>query len=122
MSGWIDISQVLTEKIPVWPGDSPFTYRLTWSKEETGSVNVGQVVMSTHTGTHIDAPFHFDSDGRRVIDLDTDLYIGNARGIHLHRPRASTSQELSGKDSRGLCGLVFRGDAWTEWSACVSSM
>ncbi len=122
MSGWIDISQVLTEKIPVWPGDSPFTYRLTWSKEETGSVNVGQVVMSTHTGTHIDAPFHFDSDGRRVIDLDTDLYIGNARVIHLHRPRAITSQELSGKDLTGLTRLLIRTDAWTERSAFPSSI
>ena len=34
-----------------------------------------------HTGTHIDAPFHFDNDGKKVLDLDIDLYIGRARVI-----------------------------------------
>ncbi len=86
MGDWIDISQVLNDKIPVWPGDTPFEYKVSWGMEESGSVNVGQVTMSTHTGTHIDAPFHFESDGKKVIDLDFNLYIGPALVIHVAKP------------------------------------
>lgn len=39
----IDISRKLNAHTPTWPGDRPFSYDLTWSKEETGSVNVGQI-------------------------------------------------------------------------------
>ncbi|MFZ3589482.1 arylformamidase [Bacillus sp. DJP31] len=75
---WIDISQTLHSKTAVWPGDTPFTFSLNWSKQETGSVNVGKIEMSTHTGTHIDAPFHFDNEGKKVLDLDLTRYIGRA--------------------------------------------
>lgn len=117
MTGWIDISQRLEEGVPVWPGDTPFSYRLTWSKEESGSVNVGQITMSTHTGTHIDAPFHFDEEGKRVIDLDLDLYIGRARVIHLPDPKQIGIEELQSENLEGVTRLLIRTETWTDRSA-----
>ena len=78
---WIDISQLLHNGIAEFPGDTPFSYEVAFSKEETGSANIGKLTSSTHIGTHIDAPFHFDNNGKRVIDLPIDLYIGRARVI-----------------------------------------
>lgn len=78
---WIDISQPLNNDIATWPGDTPFSYEVSWSKEDSGSVNVGKLTMSIHTGTHIDAPFHFDNDGKKVLDLDIHVYVGAARVI-----------------------------------------
>ena len=75
---WIDITQPLSNDIAEWPGDTPFNYELTFTKEQTGSVNIGQVTMSVHTGTHIDAPFHYDNEGKQVQDLDLSLYMGPA--------------------------------------------
>ena len=60
---WIDISQPLTNEMAVWPGDTPFSFQLSFTKEQTGSVNIGQITTSVHSGTHIDAPFHFDHEG-----------------------------------------------------------
>lgn len=117
MTGWIDISQRLEEGVPVWPGDTPFSYRLTWSKEESGSVNVGQITMSTHTGTHIDAPFHFDEEGKRVIDLDLDLYIGRARVIHLPDPKQIGIGELQSENLEGVTRLLIRTETWIDRSA-----
>lgn len=117
MTGWIDISQRLEEGVPVWPGDTPFSYRLTWSKEESGSVNVGQITMSTHTGTHIDAPFHFDEEGKQVIDLDLDLYIGRARVIHLPDPKQIGIEELQSENLEGVTRLLIRTETWTDRSA-----
>ena len=78
---WIDISQPLQNDIAEWPGDTPFSYEVAFAKANTGSVNIGKITTSTHMGTHIDAPFHFDNDGLKVLDLPIDLYIGRARVI-----------------------------------------
>ncbi len=114
MGSWIDISQILNDKIPVWPGDTPFHYEVSWGMEESGSVNVGQVTMSTHTGTHIDAPFHFDNDGKKVIELDFNLYIGPALVILLQKPDRIGLEELEGVELNGARRLLIRTDAWKD--------
>lgn len=114
MGSWIDISQILNDKIPVWPGDTPFHYEVSWGMEESGSVNVGQVTMSTHTGTHIDAPFHFANDGKKVIELDFNLYIGPALVIHLQKPDRIGLEELEGVELNGARRLLIRTDAWKD--------
>jgi arylformamidase len=112
MNAWIDISQRLDEKVAVWPGDTPFSYRVNWSKEESGSVNVGQITMSTHTGTHIDAPFHFDNEGKRVLDLDLDIYIGPARVIYLPNKTKIGVDELQSVNLEGVTRLLIYTGAW----------
>lgn len=114
MSKWIDISQRLDKNVAVWPGDTPYTYKVNWSKEESGSVNVGEIHMSVHTGTHIDAPFHFDNEGKRVIELDLDLYIGSARVIHLPHKSSIGVADLSGLDLEGVTRLLIRTDGWRD--------
>lgn len=80
---WIDISQPLQNNYAEWPGDTPYSYEVAFKKEDTGSVNIGKLTMSTHMGTHIDAPFHFSNEGEKVDELPIDLYIGRARVIDL---------------------------------------
>ncbi|KWW20667.1 MULTISPECIES: arylformamidase [Peribacillus] len=116
MSTWIDISQRLDEQVATWPGDKPFSYKVSWSKEESGSVNVGHISMSVHTGTHIDAPFHFDNEGKRVIELDLDLYIGCSRVIHLPNRTNIGVTDLANHDLQGVTRLLIRTDAWKDRS------
>ncbi|WP_216829742.1 arylformamidase [Alkalihalobacterium elongatum] len=78
---WIDISQPLTSEVAHWPEDTPFSYEVSYTKEQTGSVNIGKIKTSVHIGTHIDAPFHFRNDGVKVLDLDVNVYIGPCRII-----------------------------------------
>ena len=75
---WIDITQTLKKGMPNWPGDTPFSFEVAYSKEQTGSVNIGRMETSMHTGTHADAPFHFDSAAPRMEQLDVNLFIGDA--------------------------------------------
>jgi arylformamidase len=113
---WKDISQRLDRRIAVWPGDTPFSYKVNWSKEESGSVNVGQITMSTHTGTHIDAPFHFDNEGKKVIELDLNLYIGKARVISLTNQARIRVRDVSHMDLKGVARLIIHTGAWTDRS------
>ncbi|WPK10341.1 arylformamidase [Lysinibacillus louembei] len=74
--GWIDITQPLNQNIATWSGDTKFRYETVATKEQTGSVNVGMLQMSLHSGTHMDAPFHFDNDGCTFEHLDLERCIG----------------------------------------------
>ncbi|MCW9132394.1 arylformamidase [Bacillus paramycoides] len=107
-SQWIDISQPLNNDIATWPGDTPFSYEVSWSKEDSGSVNVGKLTMSIHTGTHIDAPFHFDNDGKKVLDLDIDVYVGAARVIDVSGLESIGKKELETFNLEGVGRLLLR--------------
>ncbi|HEF1903938.1 TPA: arylformamidase [Bacillus cereus] len=107
-SEWIDISQPLNNNIATWPGDTPFSYEVSWSKEDSGSVNVGKLTMSIHTGTHIDAPFHFDNDGKKVLDLDVQVYVGPARIIDVSNFESIGKKELESFHLEGVERLLLR--------------
>ncbi|MFS0786474.1 arylformamidase [Shouchella sp. 1P09AA] len=78
---WIDITMPLHNSIAHWPGDTPFSYKLSAPMSETGSVNIGEITTSTHTGTHADAPFHYREDGAKIDALPLDPFIGQATVI-----------------------------------------
>lgn len=97
-ANWIDISQPLTNDMAHWPGDAPFSYSLNLSKEQSGSVNIGQMTGSLHTGTHVDAPFHYDSNGKTIDALELERYIGKAKVIDVSHTDTITAETLQAFD------------------------
>ncbi len=82
-----DISQTLRPGLPVWPGDTPFAFERTWKMEDGSPVNVGRMTMSTHSGTHGDAPLHYGEGELDTASMEIDPYIGtclviDARGVN----------------------------------------
>jgi arylformamidase len=110
----IDISRPIQNSTPTWPGDTPFDFELMWTKEASGSVNVGKLEMSTHTGTHIDAPFHVDSEGKKVHELDLSIYCGKAKVIHLQDVEVITAHELKKAGLSETERLLIRTDSWDD--------
>ena len=78
-----DISRPLTNAIAPWPGDTPFRYELSRYLSDTCPVNVGAAIMSVHSGTHADAPFHFTGKGAAIDNIPLENYIGPAVVIDL---------------------------------------
>jgi arylformamidase len=109
-----DVSRKLINGMPVWPGDTAFNYEVSWPMEESGSVNVGRLELSTHTGTHVDAPFHFDNHGKRIIELDLNLYIGPARVINMLGKESIGPADLIDIDLDGCQRVLFRTLAWVN--------
>ena len=48
--------------MPIWPNDPGISMELTRSTDRGDNVNVTRLNMGVNTGTHIDAPFHFEPD------------------------------------------------------------
>lgn len=76
-----DISQSLRNDLPVWPGDTAFELRRTWSMGPGIPVNVSSLTLSTHSGSHADAPFHYDADGIAIDAVDPSIYLGPAQVV-----------------------------------------
>ena len=89
-----DISQALRPGLPVWPGDTPFAFDRTWRMEDGSPVNVGRMTMSTHSGTHGDAPLHYAADAADIASVDLDAYLGECLVV----------------DARAVTGAVRIGD------------
>ena len=78
-----DITLTISPDLPTWPGD-PGVELVRVEKIEDGSnANVSRVDMGVHTGTHVDAPFHFLQDGTTVDKLNLSLLTGRAYVLHL---------------------------------------
>lgn len=78
-----DISPAITPAIPVWPGDTPFQQEEVWRMEAGSPVNVGRITLSPHTGSHVDAPYHYAQDGKGIGQVSLDTYIGPCKVIHV---------------------------------------
>ena len=69
--------------LPSWPGDPRVEIERVRKIEDGSNANVSRVDMGVHTGTHVDAPFHFLQDGITVDQIDLSLLTGRAYVLHL---------------------------------------
>lgn len=70
-----DISVPLRSDLPAWPGEEGMKRTLlTVQPDEPATVS--HLAFSAHTGTHIDAPIHFITDGGGVETFDVGVFVG----------------------------------------------
>ena len=109
-----DITIPMQESLACWPGDTPFRFSWTWRKTDGAAVNVGQLELSVHTGTHSDAPFHYDDAGASADLLDLRRFIGPARVIPLSDRRRLRRKDLEQFDLSRTPRVLLRTDGWTD--------
>ncbi|WP_247730147.1 cyclase family protein [Halovivax limisalsi] len=85
----VDLSMPLTEDLPVFPGYPSFEATKIRSHEEDGAVSHA-LSLTTHLGTHVDAPAHFVPGGATVDDLPLETLTGAARVVDLRSHAGET--------------------------------
>jgi kynurenine formamidase len=75
------IGRIVDLSLPVGPGtqvypDDPESAFHQAFRIETDRFNVLRIELGTHTGTHVDAPYHFVEDGAKIDELDPSLFAG----------------------------------------------
>ncbi|WP_033541857.1 cyclase family protein [Planococcus sp. CAU13] len=108
-----DISMELNLQTPEWPGDRPFEYALSVTKEQSGSVNIGEIKTSTHMGTHIDAPFHYDDHGLKVEELPLEVYLSTAQVIDVQGLEGIGKESLPEPDE-GVTAILLKTCSWKD--------
>jgi kynurenine formamidase len=73
---------------PNFPGD-PVLRVSAHATIEKQRCNVSQLAMGSHQGTHLDAPYHFVADGKRLDQMPLDWFFGPASLLRIHKPAGS---------------------------------
>ena len=61
---------------PVYPGDPKPSSEFLKTIGEESMYNLSSVKMCTHTGTHLDAPLHFDEEGADIGSIKLSTFCG----------------------------------------------
>ena len=57
-------------------------------------VNVSALSLSTHSGSHADAPLHYDGGGSAIDAVDLSAYLGAAQVVDARKATDTVSSEL----------------------------
>ena len=82
----IDLTLTISESTPTFPG-SPKPQFILWSNIKDDGYNLELLFLSSHTGTHLDAPYHFVKDGIKINQIPLDRLIGKAILIKLKKTK-----------------------------------
>ncbi|MFB5608714.1 MAG: cyclase family protein [Nitrosarchaeum sp.] len=91
----IDLTLTISQTIPTFPG-SPKPQFILWSSLKDDGYNLELLFLSSHTGTHLDAPYHFVKNGTKIHQIDLDRLIGNGILIKIKKGKnqAITKNDL----------------------------
>lgn len=78
MTRIIDVSLGIGADMLVWPGDPAVSIDPSSRISRGDSANVSSLHMGSHTGTHVDPPFHFIDGGATAEALPLDALVGDA--------------------------------------------
>ncbi len=90
----VDLTMRITPSIRVYPG-SPQPFFIPWSKFDCQGYDSEAMFMSTHTGTHVDAPSHFKPGLASIDMISTDRLVCSAV---LVRAEKSANQLIEQQD------------------------
>lgn len=98
-----DVTVPVSRELILYPGDPPVKIeRKTTLGKNGAKYNLSRYSFGSHTGTHIDAPFHFIEGGLTVDQLPLALLMGRVRVVEL------TSHVI---DEAALAEFDFTADA-----------
>ena len=90
----LDLTLTISESIPNFPG-SPSPQFIPWSTIKDDDYNLELLFLSSHTGTHLDAPYHFSKNGAKIHQIPLTRLVGNALLIKIKKVK---DQMITKKD------------------------
>lgn len=112
----VDLSHTINDTTQVYPGD-PEPSLTVHSTIPIDGFNLLSLQMGSQTGTHVDAPYHFDDDTERLDELPLDRFLG--RGVILRATGLAPRTEITWAQIETDAGHIQAGDIaliYTGWS------
>src|SRR5262245_28109554 len=95
-----DVSVPIRNSMHVWPGERPvrLSAKAQPSRDKSHNVRLSSIEMGSHSGTHVDAPFHMIDDGRSLAQFPLETFVGKAAVFEIPGVRSIGRKELEGLD------------------------
>ena len=120
---FIDLTLPVSEKIPTFPG-SPQPIFIQWENIKDDGYNLELLFLSSHTGTHLDAPYHFLEKGKKIHEISLKRLIINAILVKIRKqkdqPITKTDiQKFEKKHGKipNESTVIF----WTNWQKMIKN-
>jgi len=105
---YIDLTHTFKQPMPIYPGDPEPELKQTAFVEKDG-YNEFQIKTGMHVGTHMDAPLHMFSGGKRLSEYPPEHFFGKGHLIDA-REKSIDANLLKGKSiSKGDIVLLMTG-------------
>ncbi|MBL4802008.1 MAG: cyclase family protein [Emcibacter sp.] len=91
----VDLSLPLNADTPIYPGDPKPELSIATTIENEG-YNLFNVVLGSQTGSHLDAPYHFNNDGATVDNIDLKHCFGT--GLVIDVSHKQSNEEITLND------------------------
>ena len=102
-----DISVTLGIESIDYPGDTPYSRNLIMNSKDS-FCNLSRLEMSCHSGTHLDVPYHFYADGRKLDDFFVTDFIKRVHVIEIMDPVQVTDSEVDWSRISPGEGVLFK--------------
>jgi arylformamidase len=113
----LDISVPNRPGMHSYPGDPVLRVEPARRIERGDVCNLSLLTMGSHTGTHVDAPYHFLPDGPRLGDVPLDRMVGEALVADLRGRAAIDAAALAAVPLRAGDILLCQTDNSWRWEA-----
>ena len=94
---FIDLTHTFTREMPVYPGDQAPVLKQAGGKDKFGFVHF-ELQTGMHVGTHMDAPLHMITGGKKLSDFPVEKFFGNGVLIDARDKDLIDADVLDGAD------------------------
>lgn len=117
----IDISQELFT-CAVFPGDLGPERKILQTIKEGSICNLTGLTMCAHNGTHVDAPYHFYDNGKKIDELSLEALVGKCfvtfeEGALTADKAASILKKAKAVDAEAAKRILIGGDMYVTLEA-----
>ena len=122
-----DITPVVSERLAVWPGDTPASREVLLDIEAGDNLTLSTLRATVHLGAHADAPSHYGAAAPTIEQRPLERYLGPAQLIRVQVDRGRRISpgmlgQLRGTERVLLCTATFpEPDAFNEDFAALST-
>jgi arylformamidase len=112
-----DVSVQLSNDLPVWPSGPPIRFESTphLSRDKSYTIHETFIHISSHMGTHIDAPYHFVENGKRLNEIPLERLVGKATVVEILGVRSIGERELRPLKWVGVERVLFKTENSKHW-------
>jgi len=112
-----DVSVQLSNDLPAWPSGPRIRLESTphLSRDKSYTIHETFIQISSHMGTHIDAPYHFVENGKRLNEIPLERLVGKATVAEISGVRSISKRELLPLKWEGVERVLFKTENSKHW-------
>ena len=110
-----DITVPIHERMHAWPTDPKVKIRPNRQISKGNSCNLSRISFGSHTGTHVDAPYHFLEKGKKLDEIDLGVFMGKTWVFEIDVKNKINIKDINKLNLKGKERVLFKTENSKIW-------